>query len=102
MSTRRDQYVELLKARLDLWNAEIDRVEERTKGLQAEARAELERQASELRRHRDEAIERVRQIQQAQEGAWEDLKGGAERAFAAVGDAFEHARARFRDEPPRR
>jgi hypothetical protein len=94
--SKRDRYVEVLKARLDLWNAELDRLEATTSSLHAEAKLELERQAAELRRRRDEALERVRQIQHAQEGAWEDLKSGAEQAFNAVGEAFERARARFR------
>lgn len=96
MSTR-DAYVEQLKARLDLWNAELSRLEAKAQGVQAEARAELERQASELRRRRDDAAEQMRRIQQAQEDAWEDLRSGTERAFAALGEAFERARGRFKE-----
>lgn len=91
----REAYVGKLKARLDLWNAELDRVEAKAHSAQADVRMELERIADELHRKRDEAGKRMRKIERAREDAWSDLKSGTESAFVALGKAFERARERF-------
>jgi len=84
------QYLETLRARLTLWNAELDEL-----GKRAHARADLERVLAELRRLRDEAAEQTRAIERAGEPDWELLAGAVEKEFEALGDAFARARARF-------
>ncbi|MCL4798766.1 MAG: hypothetical protein KJ025_04210 [Burkholderiales bacterium] len=84
------QYVEMLRARLALWNAELDEL-----GVRAQARADLERSVAELRRLRDQAAEQTRAIERAGEPDWELLASTAEKEFEALGDAFGRARARF-------
>ena len=91
----REVYIDKLKARLDLWNAELGRIESKAHAAQADVRIELERIADELHRKRDEAGKRMRKLERSREDAWEDLKGGAESAFVKLGEAFERARQRF-------
>lgn len=50
----------------------------------------------ELRARRDEAKVHLKEIQQAGESAWEDLKAGAELAWESIAQAIESARTRFK------
>ena len=54
MADRKAQ-VDWMKARLDEWNAEIDKVEARMRQASAEARLRYEEQLREMRAQRDRA-----------------------------------------------
>jgi hypothetical protein len=84
------QYLEMLKARLALWNAELDK-------LQADAgdRADLKKMVAELLRLRDDAAAQTQVIERAGEPDWELLAANVDKEFEALGDAFGRARARF-------
>jgi lipid II:glycine glycyltransferase (peptidoglycan interpeptide bridge formation enzyme) len=93
--SRRDEYLEKLKAQLDEWNEEIARWEARTKNAQAEVRADYERQLAAFRHQRDQAMERMRLVQAASGDAWVDLVRGADDAWNKMHEAFEKARSHF-------
>ncbi|HUO45065.1 MAG TPA: hypothetical protein VMT94_09195 [Burkholderiales bacterium] len=92
---KRDEYVEKLKAQIDAWNAEAAKWEAKTRLAQAEMRTEYEKQFETFRRQRDEALEKMRQIQGAGGDAWLELVRGADEAWAKMREAFEKAHARF-------
>jgi len=93
--SKQDEYVAKLKAQLDQWNAEVARWEAQTQKVQAGARAEYERQLKEFRRQRDQAMERMRQVQTATSDAWVDLTRGADQAWSNLRETFEKARSHF-------
>jgi chromosome segregation ATPase len=93
--SKRDEYVERLKAQLDEWNAEVAKWEAKAKGTQADVRIEYEKQLEAFRRQRDQAMEQMRQVQAAAADAWLDLARGADDAWAKAREAFEKARSRF-------
>jgi len=95
MSTR-DAYLEKLKAKLDEWNAEIDRLEAKSRGAEASVRAEYERKLGELRDLRDDARCRADKLESAGEDAWEEMKGGFEEFWNRTKSAFETAAAAMR------
>jgi len=96
MSEKRDAFAQKLKAKIDEWNAEIDRLTAKAQQAEAEARMEYLEQVEEIRKHRDEARQRLKKLQEAGEGAWEDLKSGAEMAVDSMVQAVKSARERFR------
>ena len=63
----RDEYVQKLKSQLDEWNAELARWEAKSAEVQAEARAEYEKQLEGFRKQRDQGMEQMRQLQAAAE-----------------------------------
>ncbi len=93
--SQRDEYLNKLKAQLDLWNAEISRWEARTKGAQADALIEYEKQLDAFRRQRDQALEQMRKVQAETGDAWIDLVRGADDAWAKMKEAFEKASKHF-------
>jgi hypothetical protein len=93
--TRRDEYVEKLKAQLDEWNAEVAKWESRAASAQAELQAEAGKRLEELRGRRDEALYQMRLLQNASADAWTDLMRGTEQAWKSLHEAFDRARSHF-------
>ncbi len=96
MSEKRDAFVKKIKASIDEWNAEIDRLKARAEQAEAEARIEYHDEIQELKNYRDDARKRLSRLEQAGEGAWEDMKAGVEMAFEAMSQAVSSARNRFK------
>jgi uncharacterized coiled-coil DUF342 family protein len=94
--SERDAYVAKMKAKLDEWNAEIQKFEARAGAASAEAKLKYEQQVAELKARRDEAARKLRELQDAGAGAWESLREGTEAAWSAMAKAFKDAAARFR------
>ena len=93
--TKRDEYVDKLKAQLDQWNAEVTKWEAKAQKAHANARAEYDKQLKEVHRHRDQALEQMKKVQAATGDAWVDLVRGADEAWAKMREATEKARSHF-------
>lgn len=91
----RDEWVETAKVKLDEWNAELDRLEEKARSAKRERQAQYQRKMAELERHRAEAREKLAEIQEAGDAAWDELKDGARKSFTAITEAFRAALEEF-------
>lgn len=94
--SKRDMYVEKLKAQLDEWNVEIDKLEAKVREYETTVKLKYENEIRELREKRDEARTRLAEIQEASEDAWEDLIHGFERSWDIFKESVEHAISRFK------
>lgn len=92
----KESYEKKLQAQLDEWSAEIDQLKAKADKASADAQIEYSRQVEELQARQEEAKRKLAELREAGDGAWEDLKAGAENARDALGSALESARARFR------
>ena len=92
----RDEYLEKFKAKLDEWNAEIDRLEAIARAAQAEMQAEYQEQLDALRRTRDEALKEYDRVQNATVDAWDAMVQGTEKAWQVWADAFDKARSKLK------
>ena len=95
MSGRRDQYVGKLKTKLDEWNADIDRLQEKAAQAAAAARKEYDEQIGGLRDRRGDLEEKLRALAVTAGSAWEDMREGVDGAAEALGAAIRAAKARF-------
>jgi multidrug resistance efflux pump len=93
--SKRDEYVDKLKAQLDQWNTEVAKWEAKAQQAQAGARVEYEKQLKELRRQRDQALEQMKRVQAATGDAWVELVRGADEAWAKMREALEKSRSHF-------
>ena len=91
----RDEYVQKLKSQLDEWNAEVRKWEEKTKGAQADARVQYEKQLEIFKQQRDQGMEQMRQLQAASTDAWQAFTRGADDAWAKMRETFEKASSQF-------
>jgi uncharacterized coiled-coil DUF342 family protein len=94
--TDKDAYVQKLHAKLDEWNAEIDKLKAKADKAEAEFRIEYEKEIENLRKRRKEAEIKLTEVRQAGEGAWEDLKSGVQNAWDSMEKALKSAQARLK------
>lgn len=101
----RDEWVETAKTKLDEWNAELDRLEEKARGAKREREAQYQRAIADLERKRADVREKLAEIQEAGDSAWDELKEGARESLRVLSEAFRAALEEFRkseeeSEPP--
>jgi len=95
MSTR-EEYVKKLQAKLEEWNADIDKLSARAGEVKSELRHEYAEQLEALKAKQAVARQKFEELQKCGESAWEDLKAGMELAWNAVSEAIDSAKSRFR------
>ncbi len=91
----RDVYVERLKTQLGEWSADIEMLKARAGRVSADARGEYEEQLAGLREQRDSLAARVKDLQEAGDDAWDDIKQGVQEAWDRAKASFQKAMARF-------
>lgn len=94
--TNRDEYLEKLKAKLDDWNADIDKLEASAREAQGEMQEQIHKQLESLREMRDDAQKQYLDLQNAAADAWDVMAQGTEKAWKAWFNAFEDARSKFK------
>jgi uncharacterized coiled-coil DUF342 family protein len=92
----RDEYVRKLQEKLEEWNAEIDTLAAKAGEVKADAKNEYAEHIEALKAKQAVAREKIDELQQSAESAWEDLKSGLELAWTAVGEAISSAKSRFK------
>ena len=92
----RDDYLDEFKAKLDEWNAEIDKLESNARQAQAEAKAQYDEQLEALRVMRDDAQTKFSEMQNTTAEAWDVMLQGTEKAWETWANAFAEARSKFR------
>lgn len=95
MSDTREAYVKKMKAKLDEWNAEIAKLEAKSRQVEADAKTAYEQQIESIKEKRQATRENLDTMRQAGENAWKDLKAGVENAAASLGEAIRSAQSRF-------
>jgi chromosome segregation ATPase len=94
--TDRDEHLDKFKAKLDEWNAEIDKLESNARKAQAGAKAQYDKQLALLREMRDDAQKNFSEMQNATTEAWDVMLQGTEKAWHAWINAFDDARSKFK------
>ena len=79
----RDKFIARMKAQLDAWGAELDRLESRAEHTQADIRHKYRQTIAELRDKQAAAENKLGEIEHAGEQSWAELKDEVERAWAA-------------------
>lgn len=59
----RDAYVDKMKAKIDEWNADLAKLEARSRGAEADMRVKYDQQIKELREQRERAEKRLKELQ---------------------------------------
>ncbi|MCF8467023.1 MAG: hypothetical protein K9G33_06440 [Sneathiella sp.] len=90
------EYEKKLKAQLEEWDADINRLSAKADAVRAEARVKYLDEVDKLRDQKKKAEARLSQFEDAQEGAWEDMKTGIDAAWKNLGYAVNNAVERFK------
>ncbi|MBT0663692.1 coiled coil domain-containing protein [Geobacter pelophilus] len=94
--SNRDEYIRKMQVKLDEWNREIDLLTVKAGGVATDVKKEYLQQIEALKVKQAAARQKIEELQQAGESAWEDLKSGIELAWTAMGEAINSARSRFK------
>lgn len=92
----KEAYQKKMKAQLDVWSAEIDRLKAQAAKMEADAEIKAQRELDDLRAKRDAAAEKLERLERAGDDAWEDLKSGVEGAWDSLASSVKSASARFK------
>ena len=94
--TKRDEYIEAAKEKLDGLNAELARLEARANAASGEFKREINSELDELRQAKDRADAKLDELRAAGDAAWRDVKVGAELAWRSLAESIENASHRFK------
>lgn len=98
MGTKRDAYVEKLQGNIAKWNGEIDEFQAKADKAKAEVQAEFLKQIAEIKAKRQALEEKMADLKNAADGAWEDVKSGVDISRQILGQAVKSAADRFKQQ----
>jgi SMC interacting uncharacterized protein involved in chromosome segregation len=96
MSEKRDAYVEEMKAKLDQWNAGMDKFQVKANQATADVLVDYKYHLERIKAKRAEFEGKMSELKSSGEGAWEELKTGVENSWQTMGDALHAAKSKFR------
>lgn len=92
---KREEYLKNIKAQLDEWKADIDKLEARLKKTTSEVRIELKERIKDLRNQRDVVKQKLNEYQKSSIDAGGDIKEGLENAWKNLKESIEKAKSRY-------
>ena len=93
--SERDAYREKMKAQIDEFDAEIDRLLAKARKAKADAKIDYEKQIDELRGKRKEIAQKMDALESASGDAWKDLKQGLENSWEILKKSLSQAKEKF-------
>jgi len=96
MSEKRNAYVAKMKAKLDKWNTDLDKLQAKVNRVGADTKVELQNHVQQLQAKRIEVGERIDGLCKTSDDAWRDLQTGVENSWKALDKATHSAIADFK------
>lgn len=93
--SKRHEYLDKLKAQLEEWEYDIDRLEARMEDLQGEARVKLDNTITDLKAKQKDVQVKLKKVEEAAEDALQDVKDGLELAWDSLKLGFLAAKSEF-------
>ncbi len=94
--SRKEAYEKKLKAQLDEWGKEIEKLKLKADKAKAEQQLKYYKILEELKAKQKTAGKKLQELKDTGEDAWEDLKAGIEKAWNALGEAVKSAVSKFK------
>jgi len=93
--SNKDAYVEKMQSKLDELDAQIDLLKAKASGASADAEIEFNEQIESLKKFQKKGKQKLAELNDAGEDAWEDIREGMDSAWNKVSAAFNDAKNRF-------
>lgn len=94
--SNKDEYIRKLQTKLEELNVEINLLTAKAARITTDVKTEYSEQIELLKARQVVARQKLEELQHAGEGAWSDMKSGAELAWTAMVEAIDSARSRFK------
>jgi uncharacterized coiled-coil DUF342 family protein len=92
----KEDFITTLHAKIDEWDAEIEKLSIKAAELEEESRQECYAQIAELKSKRYELEEKLETLQKTGDAALQDLKSGLDLAIETMSEALRSATSRFK------
>jgi len=93
--SNKDAYEKKMEAKIEEWQAEIDRLKAKSKQQTADSEIDFNEKVEKLEQKQETARSDLENIKNSSSDAWEDLKAGAEKAANDLDDAIKSAKKQF-------
>ncbi len=93
--SKRDEYVDKLKHKLDDWNEDIEKLEAKADHVKDDLKDKYEEEIVVVRKQRDNIKEKTMELVESSEEAWDELKVGVEAAWHKLTEAIDRAHSKF-------
>ncbi len=94
--SQKEAYQEKLKAQLDEWSADLDKLKARAEKAEAGLKIEYHNEIEQLRAKKEAVEQKLSELKNASEDAWEDIKAGIETSWDSLSQAIKSAVSRFK------
>jgi len=92
----KELYQQKMRAQLDEWKAEIQKLEAKAAGARADVQLEMNRHIRTLKNKIEEGRTKLSALSGATEDAWESVKEGAESTWNSLKASFRDAASKFK------
>ena len=89
-------YLHKMADQLKQWDTKIDELKAKAVKVKTESRAELLSQIDVLRAKKKSVQDKLKQLQESGDGAWDEIKAGLERSWTEFKGAFSKASEKFK------
>lgn len=96
MMGKKEEYHELLDARLDEVQAKIDVLKAKAERAKAEQKVKYHAEIDKLREKHQHVRKKLHELRSASEGAWAEIKAGVDFAWEDLSDAVHRATRKFK------
>ena len=90
------EYLKKLSARLEMKGKDIHRLQAKVDDVSGNARQELLKEIYELQIKKEKVLGNIKKLQETGDEMWEDIKGGVEKSWTELRDAFTKVYSRFK------
>jgi len=95
-ATSKRAFLDRLEVELRGFDARLEELADKARGAKKTVRAEYEKQIEALADQRSAADQKLQELKDRSEAAWEDLKGGAEKLWQDLRQTIEQMASRFK------
>ena len=95
MQEERKLYQQKLEAKVKELRAEIDKLNAKIEGAEADTKLRYRKERNSLEERLDQTQEKIKDLRSAGMEAWEEIRQGSEKALKELNQALENAREKF-------
>ena len=93
--SKRDEYVEKLKVKLDEWNTDLDKLEAKAEHVKEDLKEKYHEEIKVAQQQRSDIKGKLKELISCSENAWEELKVGTEEVGEKLNQAIERVHSKF-------
>ena len=94
--SKKELYKQKMQAQLDEWQAEVDSFKAKASGASADTQLELSKKINALKGKIEQGKAKLAEVVEANDDAWESIKGGVDSAKDSLKTAVNDAKAKLK------